>query len=1173
MILAPLMSIIVNNDLRITQLFYVLDTFVLLVALISYLYSFGIGLFLSMGGFLLMMFISVQVSAFDLFIYQLAEISLLLLSTQLMLLVTRRIETYEQTVARNALKESEARYRAIVDQQSELVCRWTGDDRLTFVNETYARWHGHTADALIGMSFYALLRSEEVAFIRPRIEPLYREPIGHIISYEAHYTRPDGERVWLAWTARAIDRPGGEGPIEYQAVGRDITQQKATEDALRASEARYRAIVDTQSELICRWKPDTTLTYVNGVYARYQHGVPGDFIGRRIVDLVTPDQRRIIEAEAEQVMQTRERYDNTRLFVTPHGGQRWMRWTNIPIFDGSGQIVEVQSVGYDLTEMRAVEDALRASEARYRAMVETQRDMICRWKPDLTITYVNQAYADYHELPAQAIVGRTVTEILATDEEREAVARYLEAVMPITAVQEHSEPFTSPCGKVSWIRWVDIPVFNEAGAVHEYQTVGYDLTAIKQAEDAARSALSRYEALVNTVDGVVWEIDPETWETLFISQQTVRLLGFQPEEFYASPLLWQSRIHPEDRPFVLAYVRAQLALGHAYEVDYRFITAMGRVVWLHDLVTQVTREDGLIIMRGISVDSTAAKLAQSAEAEQRRFAEALRETSAFISGTLDLDEVLNRILTVIPRVIPGGVTDIMMIDNGEAYVVGSRGYAERGLASAVHVLRIPIAADERLRYMMQTGEALLIDDVRDEPDWQDYGIFGWVRGQMSAPIRLEGETIGFLTVSDERPLAYTSKHAAQLQAFADQVSIAIRNARLYRAVRRYADHLEMLVAERTSELELERQRLQSILDSSGEGILYTEGNLIRFANAAFARLTGYQARELIDLSTALFEPDHKPDVPPETAQAPSRSLATLLRSTHADGTARAELVLRRRDGSVFDAGLTISFIAVGEDETERAVTVVRDISHEKALALQKSLFVAHASHELRTPLTNFKTRLYLLRRTPQRLEEHLNILDGVAERMRRLVEDLLDMSRFERGIIPMKRDLFDMTALLRRIVYIQQPEAERKNQQLTWSIPNGVFWIDGDEDRITQVLTNLITNAISYTPADGRVHIALRTDTQPDTPEAARSILIDVIDTGIGIKSADLAHIFQPFFRVMSTVEGTGLGLSISQAIVQQHGGTISVTSEPGKGSTFTLCLPLSTARALTPPQHDVQQG
>jgi signal transduction histidine kinase len=231
-----------------------------------------------------------------------------------------------------------------------------------------------------------------------------------------------------------------------------------------------------------------------------------------------------------------------------------------------------------------------------------------------------------------------------------------------------------------------------------------------------------------------------------------------------------------------------------------------------------------------------------------------------------------------------------------------------------------------------------------------------------------------------------------------------------------------------------------------------------------------------------------------------------------------------------------------------AVTVIRDISQEKRLEAQKARFIATASHELRTPLANIKTRLYLMRRQPDKADSHLEVVEYVTDRMRELVEDLLDVSRFEHGIISLVHRPVVLQDLAEYVVQIQRSEADEKSIDVRVIGPGEPVVVSGDASRLTQVITNLITNAINYTPVGGRVEVRVEAISE-------KAAALHVEDTGIGIPAEMLPHIFKPFFRASDFHGGTGLGLSIAREIVELHQGRIEVVSTEGKGTCFSVYL------------------
>ncbi len=534
--------------------------------------------------------------------------------------------------------------------------------------------------------------------------------------------------------------------------------------------------------------------------------------------------------------------------------------------------------------------------------------------------------------------------------------------------------------------------------------------------------------------------------------------------------------------------------------------------------------------------------AEAAERDHRLLAEALRDTAVAINTTLNLDEVLERILNHITRIVPHDRANVSLIEDGVAHVYRHQGYVEKGLTDIIAV-DWPIAESKTYQYMIETGQPRLVHDTYTDPAWKHIPYNDHVRAYMGAPIRVAGEVIGFLNLDSETPHSFMHTDATKLMAFADQVAIAIQNARLYDAIRRHANELEARVAERTEELESERAQLRAILDGMQEGVmgaLRYDGRVPRhrYINQAMQTMLGYSAEEWNPL---LFRSETL------TQDQFMKIFEAIERRVFSKGLWKGEIKLRRKDGSEFDSEMTISRVD-GQDGVLGSVMLLRDISEEKVLQEQKDRFVAHASHELRTPIANLKTRLYLMHRQPEKLNEHLSIAEQVTERMKRLVEDLLDLSRFKSGVIPLEREDMVVQDLIAHVLDLQQQEAEHKRIHIESNLPQTPIHITADPERMAQVITNLVTNAINYTPEGGQAWVTVAS-------EADGYIVIKVRDSGIGISAEHLPYIFQPFYRVGQKGAGTGLGLSITREIVERHGGTITVESESGQGSTFTVRL------------------
>lgn len=557
---------------------------------------------------------------------------------------------------------------------------------------------------------------------------------------------------------------------------------------------------------------------------------------------------------------------------------------------------------------------------------------------------------------------------------------------------------------------------------------------------------------------------------------------------------------------------------------------------------RVFTQDDVNFLQGVANIITAfieQKRIETAEAGQRALAEALRDVAAVMNSTLQLEEVLDHMLTQLSRVLAHDAATVMIVEGRHARIIRHKGYRERGIPDEfLDSVRLPINIKPTFHHMIRTGQPVIISDVREEKGWVHREYSGWLRGYVGAPIMYQDQMLGIINVDSAQVDAFDENDAERLLAFANQASIALHNAQ-------YARELEERVRARTEEAMVGRQRLQIVLDATGEGIFYLEGETILFANRMFCQMLHYEQGELEGRSImTLLE-----------AKMPSAGQMELIsRALQAGEILRYEVKLRRKDETTFDANLTITSADQSETGGRRVVILVRDISQEKALEAQKTRFIANASHELRSPIASMNTHLYLLKRDPATAEQRVELLERITARMSRLVEDLLDLSRFENGIIKLHQRTLILQTLLLDVVELQQAEAEMKELTLQTDLEAEPLHVYVDPERILQVVTNLVNNAINYTPAGGTITLRAYSQGDGDTINA----IIAVQDSGEGISDDALPHIFQPFYRVSAgNIHGTGLGLSIVQEIIGAHEGEVTVESEIGQGSTFYVQLPL----------------
>jgi GAF domain-containing protein/nitrogen-specific signal transduction histidine kinase len=415
---------------------------------------------------------------------------------------------------------------------------------------------------------------------------------------------------------------------------------------------------------------------------------------------------------------------------------------------------------------------------------------------------------------------------------------------------------------------------------------------------------------------------------------------------------------------------------------------------------------------------------------------------------------------------------------------------------------------------------------------------------LAVPLIVADEVTGVLVVERRGHNSIVQEDLDVLEPLAAQLAISLSNALLYEKVRRQAIELEARVAQRTAEIRQQQERTEAILRSVADAVIVFDLN-------GRVVMTNPVARRLFDR--------HDLDM-----NLGGRVLELVARAVGPDPGAYGateiiefgEVALQAKAARVVEDGDVLG-----------SVVILRDISRLRELDRLKDKFVSTVSHELRTPLANLKLYLSLLQQgRPERHEKYLDVMQREVERLARLIGDLLQISRLQseqHAERPQQRETIDFEALIETVIHNNVAWADSEHKELLHEcvsspLPTG----HGDLDQLVRALTNLVSNAISYTPEGGR--IVVRSQVEPAEHAQPDWVIIDVIDTGIGIPARELATIFERFYRgsnVSSAMPGTGLGLAIVKDIVELHGGRIEVESEEGRGSRFRLRLPVSNSK------------
>lgn len=502
------------------------------------------------------------------------------------------------------------------------------------------------------------------------------------------------------------------------------------------------------------------------------------------------------------------------------------------------------------------------------------------------------------------------------------------------------------------------------------------------------------------------------------------------------------------------------------------------------------------------------------------------------------------------------------------------------------VLRIGEGLSGRV---LQTGQALSVENYRDW--WGRSPAFDGVPlGRMLAvPLKVGGRVIGVINVEDERPGRFTPEEVSLVSLFADQAAIAVHTARLLEEVRRRAAYLEAITsvasalrtaATRAEMVPIILEQLMRLMGADAAALITRDDHRARLecARGQWASLAGqvFEAEALcsaLSSGAAFVSADLSREV-----QLANHPLADSVRAL-----ALLPLVAQQQP---------IGCLAVGRDqpfgeEEMRTLTAVAEMAsnamhragvmetleqrvadrtrelaeaNERLLELDrlKSEFVANVSHELRAPIANILLYLDLISGTipESRRASYLGILKGEAERLNRLIQDLLTLSRLERGAVPLETEPHPVDPLMAEVVAALLPRAALKDQTLLHKLNPSRPLALINRMEMGQVLTNLIGNAIAYSPQGAHIEVSCL----EERVSGEGYVGLRVHNDGPPIDVEDLPHLFERFYRGRNARQsgepGTGLGLAICHEIVERHQGWIDVESSAESGTSFTVWVP-----------------
>jgi PAS domain S-box-containing protein len=503
----------------------------------------------------------------------------------------------------------------------------------------------------------------------------------------------------------------------------------------------------------------------------------------------------------------------------------------------------------------------------------------------------------------------------------------------------------------------------------------------------------------------------------------------------------------------------------------------------------------------------------------------LLEISRALTQELDLDKLLARILYISAEMLAGQAGLIALRAEKGGWKIST----SLGIPTSLSLYLDPLLSaipdnEDPAKFELPEVNRLLQNLARTV----GLGLFTGV----GLPLITREKVIGVIFVFRNYPGIFSSNDRALLQSFANQAAIAVDNAQLYQQVSQ------------------DKQRMDALVDSAADGILIlSHSHMITRCNPAFARMlekpvneiTGKTHEEVIDLSC------HEDMLTLEQAEAGGWPLTP-------NATLYVEGDLHRSSGVPLPVGITYAPLISEEGSLLNIIATVRDITRFREAEEVKSTFISVISHELKTPVALIKGYVGTLRREDANwdreiVKDSLAVIEEEADRLTGLIENLLDASRLQSGGLSINPADIDIVVIADRIAKRFQTQSDQ--HKIIVDFPDNFPIINGDETRLEQVLSNLVSNAIKYSHDGGeiRIHAQVR----------PTHVIICVSDQGPGVAPDDIPHIFDRFYRsslAKRTTKGAGLGLYLARAVIEAHGGRIWVDPQPGTGARICFSIP-----------------
>ena len=998
------------------------------------------------------------------------------------------------------LREQQNYARGLIEASVDALMTVNPDGMITDVNDQTIRLSGYSREQLVGSPFRQYFTDPDRA--RDGVRKTFSE--GVVTNYELVFRARSGFETVVSFNASVFkDTEGRVAGI--LAAARDITQQKRIEQEVREQQAYNRGLIESNIDALMTTDPLGIITDVNRQMCEVTGCTREELIGTPFKDYFTDPQR--AEDGIRKVL-AEGQVTNYELTIRSKDGGGTVVSYNATTFKGEdGRLKGVFAAARDITDQKRLEQQLREQQVYNRGLIESSVDAMLTVDPDLTITDVNEQMVRLSGYSRDQLMGTSFLDFFTEPAQAEAGVRRTLAEGFVT---NYELTLRSRHRREILVSF-NASVFKDAGGnVRGIFAVARDVTEQRRLEEQLRESQHYNRGLIeSSVDALV-TVDPDVTIT-DVNEQMIRLTGYTRDELIGSSFM-EYFTEPER-----AAAGVRQTLGEGSVTNYELV------------LKSKSGKRTVVSFNAGTFRDTAGRVAGILAAarditQQKRLQEQLRDQQNYNRSLIEAS--VDALMTVDPN---GIITDV----NDQTARLS--GYNRKQLVGSPFV-----------EYFTDPERARAgVKKTFDENVVTNYELVVRSKSGRKIPVSFNAAVFRDATGAVQGILAAARDITQQKQI----------------------EH----------ELREQQSYTRGLIESNIDALMTTDPlGIITDVNRQMCEITGRTREELEGTPFKSYFTD------------PQRAEDGIRRVLAEDRVTNYELTLRGKEGRETVVSYNATTFKGADGRLRGVFAAARDIGEHKALEEQlrkkneeleeqyrrvqeanrlKSEFLANMSHELRTPLNAIIGFAELMHdgKVGPVAEQHREYLGDILTSSRhllQLINDVLDLAKVEAGKMEFRPEPIDMTKVVGEVRDILRTLAAKKRIAIDTQIDPALGPLLLDPAKLKQVLYNYLSNALKFTPDEGRVILRA-------LPEGAERFRIEVEDTGIGIRREDMGRLFVEFQQLDASAAkkyaGTGLGLALTRRIVEAQGGEVGVRSTPGAGSVFFAVLPRTTQGVAEP--------